>query len=137
MDQPIEGTTPGNRRLVWLIVRIAVKVLLLSWAGFWTFFVVASAASGGWGAVPYAARILIPLLALTVAAWFWPRLGGILLALAGVAAILYFHPRNVFTAKALFTFCIFPLPAIILGLTSAFVPQPTTTPSTAACRGPS
>jgi len=109
------NTVPIRRDRDWLrAVRIGLKLILIPWAGFWTWFVLMGAIDSGWAAAPYAARILVPLLGLTVACWFWPRVSGFLLILAGIFAWSYFH--HGFTQMTLAA------PAIVVGLLLAALP---------------
>ena len=87
---------------------IAARVLLLVWAGFWTYFVIGASITGGATSIPYASWVLGILTGLCVCAWFRPRLGGRLLLVAGVASALFF--RDGFTSLTL------TVPAFILGL---------------------
>lgn len=64
--------------------------LLLLWACFWIWFVVAghwSEIGTGW---PYVASGLVAIAGITFAALRWPTLGGAALVLAGIAAAVFF-----------------------------------------------
>lgn len=86
-------------------------MLLLVWAAFWGWFVVASAWNDMPRSLPYAAGGLLMLGGLTVLTLLRPHLGGLALVAAGIAAGLFFdHP---------FTRGVLALPAILIGIASA------------------
>lgn len=78
--------TPPSQRLF----RVAARLALLAWAGFWTWFLACNAVSD-WPAVqPWIGLGIVG--ALTVVAWKLPRIGaGALLAFAAWAAWFFAH----------------------------------------------
>jgi hypothetical protein len=104
----------GGRVLRW-VPRIAVTV----WAGFWGWFVLMAGSSdlrqGLAGTGPILAAWLGGLATLVIAVWARPRLGGILMVAAGVAAA-YLFPRTD-------TRLILALPAGVIGLAALLSPH--------------
>jgi hypothetical protein len=73
-------------------LRRAVLLGGIAWAAAWTAFAVASAATEGAAAAPYAVLFLAPVLAVLAALWRSPRAGGVLaVAAALVGAVLVDH----------------------------------------------
>lgn len=89
--------------------------LLAVWAGFWGWFSIAEGLSdvaGGWS------HLLVPLTPIVVfggMSLVWPRLGGVLLAVAGVAGLWSFDG---WAADVMLS-----LPAVVVGVTLAMVGQ--------------
>ena len=73
------------------IAKWAPRIVIVLCAGLWTYFVTAVTLSEGRQALVPALFILIPMWAVAVIAWRWPRVGGSLLVGAGVFAAWYFH----------------------------------------------
>jgi hypothetical protein len=102
------STTPVPHVLPRL-ARYTVRGLLLAWAGFWAWFVVAvslgeSPAPPPWIPVTW----LASLATAVVLCWRWPAIGGGVLVAAGLVSAAYFdHPG----ARALLA-----APAVALGL---------------------
>lgn len=104
------GHPPGHR--IQSLTSIASLALLVLWAGFWLWFsvsVVLSERTLAWQ--PYA--FIATIIGLAAAAWRFPRIGGILMIAAGVAAAYYYD--NVWARGLLAT------PAIVIGAIRAFV----------------
>src|SRR5262245_52090732 len=97
---------PGNR-----VLRILLRGLSITWAGFWAWFVVVvslgeNPAPPWWIPVAW----LTSLATLVVLVWRWPRVGGLVLVASGVlAAVLFDNPG----ARALLA-----APALALGIGS-------------------
>lgn len=91
------------------LLRGGLRGLLLLWAGFWAWFVVA-VSLGEAPAPPWwiPAAWLASLAGLVVLCWRWPALGGALLVAAGLWAGVYFASSG---ARALLA-----APAVALGL---------------------
>lgn len=100
---PTDRALPFSR-----VLRFLVRVLLLSWAAFWAWFVVA-VSLGEEPAPPLWIPLawLVVLAALVTLGWRWPRVGGLVLIAAGVAAALGFRNPG---AQALLA-----APAVALG----------------------
>jgi hypothetical protein len=99
--------TLSNRILTWT-PRIAVT----AWAGFWAWFVVMAGTTdfhqGLRGTIPVVIAWLGALSALTAAVWIWPRVGGILMVIAGIGAACYFNNSG---ARLLLA-----APAVVVGI---------------------
>jgi hypothetical protein len=102
--------SPGVRRLL----RASLRVLLVAWAATWSWFVLA-VSLGEPPPPPWwiPAAWLGSLALLVFLCWRLPRLGGALLAAAGVGAALYFRNPG---AQALLA-----APAVALGLATLAV----------------
>lgn len=105
----METSSEIERTAVSGIFRIVSRALVVAWAGFWAWFVIAVSLGE-----PPAPPLWIPaawltsLAALVVACWRWPVAGGALLAGAGIWAGAFFaNPW----ARALLA-----APAVVLGL---------------------
>jgi hypothetical protein len=89
------------------ILRSALRVSLVAWAGFWAWFVLAASLDQPpplWIPVAW----LTSLSLLVVLGWRWPRLGGFVLVAAGAWSATYFdHPG----ARALLS-----APALVIGI---------------------
>jgi hypothetical protein len=101
---------------VWL-----ARVLALAWAGFWLWFGVASAIYERlpWqGVALYALRPGLVFLALVGIAWFWPRLGAVLLILVGflLAGLYPVYWAELPAATKLFVLSTIALPPLVSGL---------------------
>jgi hypothetical protein len=85
----------------------AVRAMLLVWAGFWLWFIIASA-NGDPGGIYW--RLLFGGIAAALAAisWFWQRVGGVLMVATAMSAAWYFHSPSAYTMLA--------LPAAAIGL---------------------
>jgi len=99
----------SDRPVLPRVSRFVLRSLLILWAGFWTWFVIAVSIGE-----PPPPPLWIPVawlggLATIVAlAWRWPAVGGAVLVAAGAAAALYFPTSG---ARALLA-----VPAVALGL---------------------
>ena len=93
------------KKTILRLIRMAIRMALILWAGFWTWFVVCHVITDGPGCLPYALRFCVPLAILTVIGWRCSRIGGVILAVAGIVAALYFQHNFLLV-----------MPAIILGL---------------------
>lgn len=71
--------------------RWVARGLLILWAGFWTWFVVMTAATDDGGAWKYAGQFLAVLLIPAACAWVFPRLGGMALILIGAWHLFFFR----------------------------------------------
>jgi len=103
MNAPVEP----SRSALWF--RLALRLLLLAWAGFWLWFVVANLVSD-LRTVPWWIPVawLTSLPTLVVLGWKKPLLGGIALIAAGAWSATYFtHPG----ARALLA-----APAVAIGI---------------------
>ena len=107
------ASPPGaaSRRL-----RLVARILALAWAVFWSAFGLLSGIGGigeGGGLQAVLAHTLMPglvFLAAAVIAWRWELVGGLLLALAGLATIFVYPFAT--TAGG---FPLLPLPGIVAG----------------------
>ena len=84
-DQPSSPITSAPRLTLWI-----GRFFLLLWAAFWLWFNIASAISEDEGRRSHVIFACIAA-ALTLTAWFLPRIGGVLMILAGAAAMWDFH----------------------------------------------
>ena len=75
------------------------RFFLLLWAAFWLWFNIASAISETEGSRVHILFACITA-ALTIIAWFLPRIGGVLMILAGAAAMWQFHSSAAITLLA-------------------------------------
>ena len=107
------AATARDRWTRWVL--LVARILLLLWAGFWTWFVVAHIVMDGWDVLPQASLILVPLLCPVVLCFIWPRVGGVALICAGIAAWLYFG------GGLTSTHCILALPAVLFGAVFLFL----------------
>lgn len=80
-------------------VRVIGRVVLLAWAGFWAWFLFAHVVSEPPAPQPWVGLALVG--ALTLAAWFRPRLGALGLVAGGVWAAWFFGNTFAVTAIAL------------------------------------
>ena len=89
------------------------RALLLSWAGFWLWFIIASA-KGDPAGLPW--RLLFGGIAagLLGVSWFWQRLGGVLMIATGLFSAWYFHNTSAYILLA--------LPAVGIGVLLMLVP---------------
>jgi hypothetical protein len=73
--------------------RLILRALLIAWAGFWAWFVLAVSFGGKEAAPPWwiPAAWLSALALLVFLGWRWPKAGGIALVTAGLAAAGFFH----------------------------------------------
>ena len=90
-------------------VRIAIQGFVTFWAGLWATFAVLEYVheSVSLGGFVYLAKFVLLLLVPVVAAWLWPRAGGILLVATGVYDAFFYHHPFVWAALA--------APAIVAG----------------------
>lgn len=99
-----------------------VRAATIVWAGFWLWFAVASGIHDRlpWhGVVLYALHWPVSMIvALVPVTWFWPRLGGVLLILAGfvVAAWYALYYGHMPTGTKLFVLSTMGLPPLVCGL---------------------
>lgn len=104
-------TAHARPRMPWPRV---LQGLLLLWAAFWIWFVVA----GHWNEIgtgwPYIGGGLVAIAGITFAALRWPLVGGALLTLAGVGAAVFFD--HTFARLTL------ALPMVALGMGIAMCP---------------
>ena len=70
------------------------RVVCLLWAGFWTLFVMMHVFTDGISSLYYGSIIVVPMLAAIVTAWVWPRVGGAVLIIFGVAPMFYFDYKG-------------------------------------------
>lgn len=84
--------TIGRNRLD--VPRLALRIAILAWAGFWTWFVVLDglhdAATLGGRTYGIMAAILAGLWIPTLVAWRRPFAGAVCMAIAGVLALIFF-----------------------------------------------
>ncbi len=85
-------TDPARRS-----VRAVGRIALFAWAGFWAWFLLAHVASEPPAPQPWIGLALVG--ALSLAAWFRPRLGALGLTAAGVWAAWFFG--NTFAVTAI------------------------------------
>lgn len=93
----------------WL--RLVARILALAWAVFWSAFGLLSGMGEGGGLQAVLAHTLMPglvFLAAAVIAWRWDLVGGLLLALAGLAVVFAFP-----FARTASGFLALPLPGIV------------------------
>ena len=98
-----------------------VRILTVLWAGFWLWFGVASGIHErlSWSGVAlYALRPGLMFVAVVLVAWFWPRVGGVVLVLtgfilAGWYAIFFGHMP---TSTKLFVLGTIAVPPLVGGL---------------------
>src|SRR5262245_61312540 len=83
------------------------RAALLLWAGFWMWFNVASV-PGDKGGAWYHIGFGVITVGLGLTAWFRPRLGGVLMIAAGMAAAWWLHGGAAYTMLA--------LPAVAIGV---------------------
>ena len=83
-------------------VRIAIQGLMTFWAGLWATFAVLEYVheSVSLGGFVHLAQFVLLLLVPVVAAWLWPRAGGVLLIAVGVYDAFLFHHPFVWAALA-------------------------------------
>ena len=114
MRHSSSGSDLGSQILRWT-PRIAVT----AWAGFWAWFVVMAGITdfhqGLRGTIPMVGAWLVALSALTATVWIWPRIGGILMLMAGVGAAFYFNSTG---ARFLLA-----VPAVVVGVTALAQPR--------------
>lgn len=84
------------------VMTIVARVIVVLWAGFWTFFCIASAIGereGPVGALMHQVPAVVMLISTSLA-WRWPRVAGSLLVAEGlfVASGLWVHPTAVLFA---------------------------------------
>ncbi|MDP3047795.1 MAG: hypothetical protein Q8O07_10000 [Chloroflexota bacterium] len=102
---------PAGAPSWWL--RLVARILALAWAVFWSAFGLLSGIGEGGGPQAVLVHALIPgliFLAAAVIAWRWDLVGGLLLALAGLAT-LFMYPF----ATTAGGFLVLPLPGIVAG----------------------
>lgn len=87
--------------------------LLILWGSSWAFFAVAVSVSGDDGSLLVGLAAVASLVAVVVAAFLWPRLGGIALILGGLFAAEFFDHRVALLALA--------APAVLLGVVHVLV----------------
>jgi hypothetical protein len=109
---PLHGITRFriDRPELWL-----ARGLLILWAGFWLWFNIASAigeSDGAWWHIGVAAATL----ALFLASWFWPKVGGVLMVAAGMFAARAFGHTAALTILA--------IPAATIGVILLLVRRP-------------
>lgn len=103
----------GGMRASPCVAMVAVRFLLVCWAGFWIWFCTMAGVSEGWPGLGYAGAMVGILAALTVATWRWPVVGGLVTLFVGVAGFLAYRG---YAAQWLLCF-----PAAALGATAALV----------------
>lgn len=81
------------------IAMLAARLLISAVVAFWVWFLLADGGGHIWAGeqpmetLKWMITFGVPLLAIGVTAWKWPRVGGVLAMLGGVAAGIYFgHP---------------------------------------------
>jgi hypothetical protein len=112
MNMKIE--TAGHGTAPWL--RLAARSLALIWAVFWSGFGLLSGIAEGGGIQAVLIHTLAPglvFLAAAAVAWRWERLGGLLLAAAGLATLSAYG-----FARSMPGFVVLPLPGIVSGALS-------------------
>jgi hypothetical protein len=101
---------------IWLF-----RILSVAWAGFWLWYGVAWAIHERlpWqGIALNALRPGLIFVAIVAIAWFWPRLGGVLLVLSGfvLAAWYGIYFGHMPTSTKLFALSTIALPPLVCGL---------------------
>ncbi|MHC4445412.1 MAG: DUF7670 domain-containing protein [Planctomycetota bacterium] len=86
--------TIKNKKLIHRIIRNAARTILVLWVGFWTWFVLMHLFTDGLSSLYHGSKILVPMLAAIVTTWFWPRIGGVLLIMFGIATMFYFDTKG-------------------------------------------
>ncbi|UCD29258.1 MAG: hypothetical protein JSV03_01910 [Planctomycetota bacterium] len=101
----------SNQAVRHRVVRTAARAILILWAGFWMWFVLVHVFADGISSLYHGSKILVPMLTAIVTAWYWPRVGGVLLIAFGIALVFYFNIKG-------FRFVIDPLamPLMVCGL---------------------
>lgn len=94
-----ESSAARGRARAWVLC------LLMAWAAFWIWFSIASAIGEGSDGLPHLA-MAAGLLAIVALGWARPRIGALVLLVAGLAAAWFF--RNTFARLSL------SLPAVLL-----------------------
>lgn len=93
----------------------AFRGVLLSWAGFWTWFVVVDGISDGFATSwPYMLMFLGPIVGFTTITLKWPRVGGALLFAGGLFAAYAFW-------RMPWTVALFAGPPLVLGAIAMWV----------------
>jgi hypothetical protein len=110
----------GDRETKWM--RDIARILALVWAGWWTFFGLASGLGEGLDPSGVAIHIAMPgLIFLIVAliAWRWEAIGGILLGLVGLI-VLIAYPATTYgrlpPATISFAVLTMALPPLVAGM---------------------
>lgn len=89
--------------------------VLVSWAGFWTWFVVVDSVSDGFAkSWPYMLMFLVPIVGFTVITLRWPRIGGSMLFAGGLFATYAFWQMP-------WTVALFAGPPLLLGALAMWV----------------
>jgi hypothetical protein len=105
-------TQVATNTVAWWL-RLAARVLALSWAVFWSGFGLLSGIGEGGGFEGVLIHTLVPglvFLLAAVIAWHWERVGGVLLAVAALATLFVYQFAT--TASG---FLALPLPGIVAG----------------------
>lgn len=89
-------------------MRLVLISIAIVWALTWSAFVVASVIGEPWRGWVIGAAFCLGVWSLALAAWRRPRVGGLVMAGAGVWAWTFFHSRAAMVGLS--------MPAILLGL---------------------
>jgi hypothetical protein len=94
----------------------ATRAFLTAWAGFWLWFIIASANGDQPGGLKW--RLLFGGIAaaLVAVSWAWQRIGGVLMVAAAMTAAYYFHNPGAYILLA--------LPAAAIGLMLILIRRP-------------
>ncbi|MCY2958868.1 MAG: hypothetical protein NTY35_01790 [Planctomycetota bacterium] len=88
------GLSMPIQRARWDMPRLLLRLAILAWAGFWTWFVVLDGLHDAVSLGPTTYLIMLAILAglwiPTVAAWLRPLAGAVCMALAGALALWFF-----------------------------------------------
>lgn len=99
----------------WGWARLGAQLMVTGFAIFWLWFAISVGVSEGLASLPYVLAICLPVAGLPIAAWVWPRFGGILLIAGGILAAWYYnHPAPRLMMA---------LPAIVSGLVLVLTPR--------------
>lgn len=89
-------------------MRLALIAFAMAWALIWSAFVIASVVGEPWRGWVIGAAFCLGVWSLAIGAWRKPRIGGLVMAAAGLWAWGFFHSRAALVGLS--------IPAILLGL---------------------